>query len=134
MNKWQEQLMHAPSLILTRCPFCGRTATNNHHIVPRSQGGTAGPMISVCGMGNASGCHGLLHQHKLHLRYDFERKRWQFIYTPKSTKWETALKMSGWQDIGRFYTQALEVYGAGKVPNRGTRTNSRYEVGENGRV
>ena len=106
MNKYQERLMGAPSLIRTRCPFCGRHATNNHHIVPRSQGGMQGPVISVCGMGNACGCYGLLHQHKLHLRYDFERQVWEFIFTYKSTKYDTALKMSGWQVVPTQYKRA----------------------------
>lgn len=130
--------MHAPSLIRTHCPFCGRPATNNHHIVPRSQGGTDGPLISVCGLGNTCGCHGLLHQHKLHLRYDFDAEVWEFIFTYKSTKYDTALKMSGWQPVPEQYKRArlinepkerITIYGTGKVPNRGTGTAHSNAVG-----
>lgn len=69
MNELQRALFGAPSFHAERCPFCGRPATNRHHIVPRSQGGTDGATIDVCGAGNASGCHGKLHAHTLHLRY-----------------------------------------------------------------
>ena len=94
MNQLQMALMGAPSIITACCPFCSGQLTNRHHIVPRSQGGTNGPTIDVCGMGNASGCHGKLHSHKLHLRYI---DGWQYLETDEPTKYQKALGMDGWR-------------------------------------
>lgn len=94
MNKLQERLYHAPSIDLPYCPFCGRPATNRHHIVPRSQGGHDGATVTVCGMGNASGCHKKLHEHRLHMRYEGQ---WEYIETEQPTKYETALALEGWR-------------------------------------
>jgi hypothetical protein len=47
------------------CEICGsQKATNYQHRKARGQGGpwTASNGIDVCGMGNAFGCHGYLHQ------------------------------------------------------------------------
>ena len=96
MNNYQKALMSAPSIHAQICPFCGRPSTNRHHIIPRSQGGHNGPTIDVCGMGNASGCHGKLHAHKLHLRFD---GGWLFLETNEPTKYERALQMDGWKPL-----------------------------------
>lgn len=72
-----------------RCAICGRPATNAHHIVPKGMGGGSkyaeiggikvmSPLIAVCGMGNADGCHGKLHAHDIELQwvwdnYSYER-------------------------------------------------------------
>lgn len=57
--------LDAPSVLSYLCIFCGATATNNHHHPPRGRFHKHDehrvPRLSVCGMGNASGCHGLLH-------------------------------------------------------------------------
>lgn len=92
-------MLSAPKIETFLCPFCGKPATNRHHIIPRSQGGTDGPTVTVCGMGNASGCHGLLHSRKLHLRFN---GRWEFLRTEEPTKYEKALEMGGWVplDVG----------------------------------
>lgn len=100
MNEYQKAMMSLPSIESAICPFCGKPAAERHHIVPRSQGGTKGPTITVCGFGNTSGCHGLLHSHHLHLKPD-GKGWWQWIRTPKSTKYDTALKMSGWKPVRR---------------------------------
>lgn len=106
------EMMRQPSIETELCAICKvRKATNRHHIVPRSQGGENGPTITVCGMGNASGCHGLLHAHKLHIRWGVERisimhygdhdwdfeEGWQVLYTPHPTKYADALEMEGWR-------------------------------------
>lgn len=96
MNAYQAAMMDAPSIISARCAFCGRPETEKHHIVPRSQGGAKGPLVSVCGFGNTSGCHGLLHAHKLHLRYS---DGWEYLYTPEPTKYDAALTMDGWDRL-----------------------------------
>ena len=97
MNEYERAMMGAPSIELPYCPFCGRPATNKHHIVPRSHGGTNGPTITVCGFGNASGCHGKLHDHRLTLRYTGE---WEFLETREPTKIDKAMTMEGWRKLG----------------------------------
>lgn len=99
MNELDKELMCAPSINSMWCPFCGRIATQKHHIVHRSRGGTNGPTVNVCGLGNASGCHGKLHQHRLHLRYTDE---WEFLETEEPTKYQDALDMDGWQRLWRW--------------------------------
>lgn len=96
MNELERALLSAPSIHTETCVFCGRRATNQHHVVFRSQGGGEGPTVSVCGMGNASGCHGLLHRRMLHLRYE---GGWQFLRTGEPTKYQDALAMEGWRDL-----------------------------------
>lgn len=102
MNRHQRAMMALPSIELRRdgaivCPFCGRPATNRHHIVPRSQGGHDGPTVAVCGLGNASGCHGMLHAHRLHLRPD-GNGWWEWIAT-EPMKHEQALMRIGWMPV-----------------------------------
>lgn len=96
MNLLEKALMEAPSISTPYCPFCGKPTTNRHHIVPRSHGGTNGATIDVCGMGNASGCHGKLHSHRLHLRY---ADGWEYLETDEPTKYQTALNMEGWKPL-----------------------------------
>lgn len=97
MNLLDEPLYNAPSIELPYCPFCGKPATNRHHIVPRSRGGKGGATVTVCGMGNASGCHGKLHSHLLHLRY---ADVWEYLETEQPTKYQNALSMDGWRSLG----------------------------------
>ena len=96
MNELQKVLFNAPSIETEYCPFCGKPATNRHHIVPRSQGGSKGATVTVCGMGNASGCHGLIHAHRLHMR--FIEGRWEYLKT-EPMKYEKALEMEGWKPL-----------------------------------
>lgn len=104
MNELQKRMFHAPSIITPECPFCGRPSTNRHHIIPRSQGGHDGPTIDVCGMGNASGCHGRLHDHTLHLRYEGD---WQYLRTDQPTKYQDALAMDGWRSIDAPFSERM---------------------------
>ena len=97
MNELERALYSAPSIHTPYCVFCGRPATNDHHVVFRSQGGKDGATISVCGMGNACGCHGLLHQRKLHVR--FIDGNWEYLRTPEPTKYQNALEMKGWRRL-----------------------------------
>ncbi len=98
MNELQRGLMGRPDVKAVDgcCPFCGRPATNRHHVVPRSQGGARGPVAEVCGFGNASGCHGLLHSRRLHLDW---RGGWVFLVTPGPTKDQIAMEMDGWEPV-----------------------------------
>lgn len=47
-----------------QCELCGQQATNFQHRRARAHGGpwSASNGLDVCGMGNASGCHGHIHQ------------------------------------------------------------------------
>lgn len=99
MNEYQRAMMGMSDVFrrcgeLYICPFCGRPATDWHHIVPRSQGGTEGPRIRVCGPGNAGGCHGRLHGHTLHLKA--ENGCWWYLETEEPVKYDEALAMEGW--------------------------------------
>ena len=96
MDLLRQKLMGKPSIESPYCPFCGKPATNRHHIVPRSAGGKNGPTVTVCGMGNASGCHGKLHSHTLHLRYE---DGWEYLETEEPTKYQTASEMDGWRAV-----------------------------------
>lgn len=75
-NVERDKLLGKPSIESMYCPFCGRLATNRHHILPKGMGGTKNarliPTITVCGMGNASGCHGRLHAHEIEIRWSDE--------------------------------------------------------------
>lgn len=96
MDAMYDELMGKPSVEGDACPFCGAPATNRHHIVRRSQGGTGGPTIPVCGSGNLSGCHGRLHSERLHLRWN---DGWEWLYTSVPTKDADALDMEGWRRL-----------------------------------
>lgn len=96
-NTQEQKLMNKPSIITDICPFCGAHATNRHHIVPRSRGGSAGAVVSVCGNGNTSGCHRKLHERTLHL--DWRNGCWHYLRTSKPTKTFDALDMDGWQPL-----------------------------------
>ena len=96
MNEYQRALMGKPSVESGWCAVCGRPVTERHHVVPRSQGGTAGPTIALCGRGNTGGCHGLAHSHRLHFRFD---GRWRYLVTDEPVKYEAALEMGGWRDV-----------------------------------
>lgn len=102
MNQRDMRLMNAPSWETILCPFCGRRFQSRHHIVYRSRGGHNGPTITVCGTDNSSGCHGLLHQHKLHL--DYISGCWQFLRTEFAMKDEQADELKGWHPLVNFDT------------------------------
>lgn len=102
MNERQRRLMGKPSIESVLCPFCGRVATNRHHIVPRSAGGAKGPTVNVDGMGNASGCHKLLHDHVLHIDYDDDADCWVYLRTDEPMKDEKADMLGGWRPVGSW--------------------------------
>lgn len=97
MNQYDMRLMGQPSIETRMCCICGmRPAQNRHHVVPRSRGGRNGPTVTVCGLGNANGCHGLLHSHRAHLRYDCG---WEVLVTDEPVKYDKALEVDGWRPI-----------------------------------
>ena len=95
-NVKRDRLIGKPSIESLCCPFCGRIATNRHHIVPKGMGGTSEaariPTVTVCGMGNASGCHGKLHQNLLELDWDEDAGWWRYRYTTGTdTGWKAVM-------------------------------------------
>lgn len=89
--------LDAPSIEGEWCCVCGGYATNRHHVFPKGMGGSReeGPTVTVCGFGNAGGCHGRLHDHTLHLRY--RDGQWEWLATRSPVKYATALEMDGWR-------------------------------------
>lgn len=88
-NYWRTMVLNAPDVKGDVCAFCGAMATNRHHIAPKGMGGRkdAGPTVPVCGMGNTSGCHRLLHEGKLHMRYvGGANPHWEYVRFKKGTK------------------------------------------------
>lgn len=113
-------LMECPTIRLDRCAVCGRPwPLNQHHIVKRSAGQLVRggvvvpkPTITLCGSGNASGCHGLAHQGRLHFRWveaDAGREGWnlthvkgghlEYLLTDEPESYLDALKMDGWRPL-----------------------------------
>lgn len=70
-------LMEGPSVDAGRCVVCGAAwPLNRHHVVRRGAGRlwrdgreVPKPTLTLCGMGNASGCHALAHANRLHFRW-----------------------------------------------------------------
>ena len=100
------------------CCVCGKPATNEHHVVRRGAGTRVGngrearkPTVRLCGDGNASGCHGLAHDGKLHFRwaeavcadgssgYVTTGGHWEYLLTDEPTKYQAALGMDGWRPL-----------------------------------
>jgi hypothetical protein len=114
-------LMEGTSVEAPCCAVCGRSwPLNRHHVVRRGAGRlyrdgieVPKPTIMLCGSGNASGCHGLAHQNRLHFRWvrasdGFNRPRpqgsghWEYLVCDVPTKYATALSMGGWRPLGRW--------------------------------
>lgn len=115
--------MEGPSIETDTCAFCGRPSPlNRHHIVRRSAGGGLGPTVVCCGFGSnlrdADGryyCHGLLHAHMLHLRWDGDR--WYYLRTEEPMKYDRALASDGWQPLVRTRHRKVPLGGEfGDVP------------------
>lgn len=105
MNEYHKQLMKGPSIDTGGCcAICGRYGAEAHHVVFRSQGGSDGPCIPLCGRGNGlydgSGRmfhHGAAHHHLLHFWWD--GRQWSYLITEEPMKLEKALKLDGWKPI-----------------------------------
>ena len=105
---WRD-LMDAPSVETRVCAICGRAwPLNRHHMVPRSagelyEGGAKRrkPTIMLCGSGNASGCHGLAHSHRLH--FDYRDGALVYLITETPVKRLEALSEPGWHEVPLGY-------------------------------
>lgn len=118
MNEYERQNMRGTSVSNAQglCVVCLRApATDRHHVVFRSAGGGDGPLLSLC-----RDCHERAHQRRLHFRwvdgpwtrgrshYDNEGGfdvclarggHWEYLLTRSATKYEAALKSSGWRPL-----------------------------------
>ena len=105
IDKTNETLLDKPSIVQRCCCVCGKQAQNQHHVIAKGMGGTRLakriPTLSLCGMGNTSGCHGKAHSSMLHFDY---RDGWYFILLDEPTKRIDALGMDGWE---RCYEDGL---------------------------
>lgn len=114
-------LMMGVSVETPHCAICGRTwPLQRHHIVRRSagklyRGGVElpKPTVMLCGSGNASGCHGLAHQNRLHFRWVRPREafnrptpqgsgHWEYLITDEPMRYQRALEMDGWRPLPDF--------------------------------
>lgn len=107
-------MMGKPSVKAPFCVACGTGRDlDQHHVVPRSAGRAyddAGrelskPTLTLCGPGNAGGCHGLAHSHRLHFRWAESvvfagSGRWEMLVTEEPCDYLTALSTGGWAPIG----------------------------------
>lgn len=98
-------LLDGPDMIGEHCQVCGRPATNKHHPARRDRHvyGADGkpahnPVITLCGGGNASGCHGKAHSGRLHFRT--VEGVWEYLETAEPVKRAEALERDGWRELG----------------------------------
>jgi hypothetical protein len=102
MNEFDRENMAGESHISDYCLICGKPATERHHVVPRSRGGSKGPVVSVCGWGNITGCHGRLHTGRVHLRWNAEKRLWSRLCAPQGQSLSTPFAVDdGWVDMER---------------------------------
>lgn len=114
-------LMNRPSIITPgRCAVCGKACSPDaHHVVKRSFGNliVSGrklkkPTVTLCGPGNAGGCHGLAHAGRLHFRWCAEEVKiysgrtaltnvghWEYLRTKEPMKYQQALEQGGWRKL-----------------------------------
>ena len=70
------------------------------------------PKLPLCGLGNASGCHGLAHQNRLHFRWvrkdatdgpwyltHVNGGHWEYLITKEPVKYQRAIEMDGWRPL-----------------------------------
>ena len=112
-------LMEGVTIRSDRCAVCGRSPAQMHHVVRRSAGRlyrngveVPKPMLPLCGLGNASGCHGMAHQGRLHFRWvvadagadgwyltHINGGHWEYLITDEPVKYQRALEMEGWRAL-----------------------------------
>lgn len=99
MNNLNEHLLGKPSLQSDTCCVCGAPATNQHHVIIKGMGGSKYakqiPTVSLCGMGNTSGCHGKAHSGQLHFDYR-DGYGWMYCETDEPTDLQGALDNGEW--------------------------------------
>ena len=107
VNDLLRPMMGRPSVRRPYCAVCGRTGVplNQHHVVRRGAGRLVvggveaeKPTVTLCGSGNASGCHRKAHDGRLHFRWvGGDRGRWERKLTARPCRYQEALAdESGW--------------------------------------
>lgn len=97
-------LMDAPSVETPWCAVCGRSGhVECHHMVKRSAGRlyrdgaeVPKPTITLCGHGNADGCHGKAHSGRLHFKFE-DGRLWYLECEPMG--YLQALESDGWREV-----------------------------------
>lgn len=117
-NAYRDNLLDRPSMTDgDKCVVCGAYAHDKHHVVPKGMGGVPRalerriPKLLLCGNGNASGCHGLAHQKRLHLNWS-DSMGWCYLLTDEPMDDELAWR-TRMRDFRPVKGQRLEgiVYG-----------------------
>lgn len=94
------------------CRLCGTTfGVQAAHLVPRGMGGSRGGawtesnVIGLCGLGNASGCHGLVESHDSDachlLRTRLTDAEYSYILSKRSEEWLDRRYPAKWELVGR---------------------------------
>lgn len=123
-GSYRDNLMGRPSVVSDRCAVCGRYASNLHHVVQKGMGGVSRdverriPKVALCGSGT-TGCHGLVHERRLHLNWCDGMGGWVWWQSPEPMDDELAWRlhaaeyrpMRGW----------IEQQAPGEVFGRGER-------------
>lgn len=99
INRLNEHLLDKPSLKSDTCCVCGAPASNDHHVIPKGMGGSKLakriPTVSLCGMGNTSGCHGKAHSGRLF--FDYRDGAWVYHESSEPMTMFDAHELSGWE-------------------------------------
>ena len=117
-GQFRDKLLDKPDVTLFPfCAICGRPARDKHHVIQKGMGGVTPetdrriPLMRLCGDGNETGCHGLLHQGYLHIYWEEGRpgvqEGWVFLFTPTPIDdfecWElnraAYLPVPGWLEL-----------------------------------
>ena len=103
---WQQDLIFAfdrtgYELIGDCCSICGRKMNENHHIIAGlGKLKFLSPRVSVCGFGNnLPYCHGLLHHHHIHIRWNNEFERYEYASFKEGVGMDFALIYGKWQEL-----------------------------------
>lgn len=128
-DDFRAKLLDKPDIdLVPYCAICGRPARDRHHIIQKGMGGVSRevekriPKIRVCGEGNASGCHGLLHSKRLHVYWD-DYEEYVYLVTREPmddlTCWElnraSYLPVPGWIEQKQMKRAEAHIFGSGKV-------------------
>lgn len=100
-------MMGRPSVRRPYCAVCGAAGMplNQHHVVRRGAGRLVvggveaeKPTVTLCGSGNASGCHRKAHDGRLHFRWaGGDDGHWERKLTARPCRYQEALAdESGW--------------------------------------
>lgn len=111
VNELLRPMMGRPSVRKPYCVACGASAfpLNQHHVVRRGAGvlvvggvEVPKPTVTLCGNGNASGCHRKAHDGRLHFRWADDRNggHWECKRVKEPCRYQEALAdESGWRRL-----------------------------------